>query len=203
MSAGVCGFASSLSADAACFGLAGCAIWASAEASWKVEATGFARGTGTGSADLAGAAAAITLAGAVFPRGAGAAAPSSSSSFDLLLNKEANRPGLLLLETSSPDSALFDVGERQLVALQRFAVGGNMHGAAVGEYPGQLVVVHARPVPDAAGIEMDERRPGGRIEPDAATLQAKPGGADLLERHFRNEEIDGVAEHVLAVAGHP
>ena len=78
-----------------------------------------------------------------------------------------------------------------------------MHGAAVGEYPGELVVVHARPVPDAAGIEMDERRSGGRIEPDAATLQPKPGGADLLERHFRNVEIDGVAEHMLAVAGHP
>ena len=62
-----------------------------------------------------------------------------------------------------------------------------MHGAAVGEHAGQLVVRHARPVPDAAGVEMDERRAGGRIEADAAALQAKPGGADLLERHARND----------------
>src|SRR5258708_9100654 len=69
ISAGVCGFGSAfsadacLSADAACFGFPGWTICASAEANWKVAATwGFARGVGTGSADLAGAAAAIQLA---------------------------------------------------------------------------------------------------------------------------------------------
>ena len=77
-----------------------------------------------------------------------------------------------------------------------------MHGAAVREYPGQLVVGHARPVADAAGIEMNERRSRGRIETDAAALQTKPGGTDLLERNVRNVEIHRMAEHVLAEAGH-
>ena len=77
-----------------------------------------------------------------------------------------------------------------------------MHGAAVGEYPDQLIVGHARPVADAAGVEMDERRSRRRIEADAAALQAQPGETDLLERHVRNVEIHGVAEHVLAEAGH-
>src|SRR5258708_16817840 len=74
ISAGVCGFGSAfsadacLSADAACFGFPGWTICASAEANWKVAATwGFARGVGTGSADLAGAAAADTLAPAGLP----------------------------------------------------------------------------------------------------------------------------------------
>ena len=76
-----------------------------------------------------------------------------------------------------------------------------MHGAAVGEYAGKLIVGHARPVPNAAGVEMDERRSRCRIEPDATALQTEPGEADLLERHVRNDEIHGVAEHVLAEAG--
>ena len=76
-----------------------------------------------------------------------------------------------------------------------------MDGAAIGEYPGQLIMRHARPVTDAAGIEMNERRSRGRIETDAATLQAKPGGADLLERNFGDIEVHRVAEHVLAEAG--
>ncbi len=78
-----------------------------------------------------------------------------------------------------------------------------MHGAAVREYPDQLVVGHARPVPDAAGIEMDERRSRSRIEADAAALQPQAGEADLLQRHVRNEEVHGVAEHMLAEARHP
>jgi len=163
MSAGVCGFASVFSADAACFGLAGCTLWASAEASWKVEATGFARGTGTGSADLAGAAEAITLAGEVFPRAAGALAPSSSSSFDLLLNKAANRPGLPLLETSSP-LPRFRCRPAPAHSLERFAVGGTCTVRPSGN---TRPADHSScaPVTDAAGIEMDERRSRGRIEP--------------------------------------
>src|SRR5258708_40006750 len=78
-----------------------------------------------------------------------------------------------------------------------------MHGTAVREHLGELIVRHSRPVPNAAGIEMDERRSRCRIEPDAAALQAKPGEADLLKRYVRNVEIHGVAEHVLAEAGHP
>src|SRR5665647_1293930 len=76
-------------------------ICASAEASWKVAPTGgLARGTGTASADLA-AADAVRLAGAGFSATA-ALAPLSSSSFDLLLNRDANRLGLLTVEASSP-----------------------------------------------------------------------------------------------------
>jgi hypothetical protein len=75
----------------------------SAEANWKVVASaGFARGIGTGSADLAGAADAIRLAGAVFSSVGTALAPSSSSSFDLPLKRRANRPGLLTVAASSP-----------------------------------------------------------------------------------------------------
>ena len=77
-----------------------------------------------------------------------------------------------------------------------------MHGAAVREDPGQLIVGHARPVPDVAGIEMDEGRSRGRIEADAAALQPQPGKADLLQRHVRDVEIHRVAQHVLAEAGH-
>src|SRR5216683_6773593 len=78
-----------------------------------------------------------------------------------------------------------------------------MHGAAVREHLGELIVRHSRPVPNAAGIEMDEGRSRCRVEPDAAALQAKPGEADLLKRYVRNVEIHGVAEHVLAEAGYP
>src|SRR5882757_941700 len=100
MSAGVCGFGSALIAAAAavCFDFPGWMIWVSAEASWKVAATdGFERGIGTGSVDLAGAADAIRPTGEVFGLTTGALAPSSSSSFDLPLNKAANRLGLLLV----------------------------------------------------------------------------------------------------------
>ena len=78
-----------------------------------------------------------------------------------------------------------------------------MHRASVREYAGQLIVGHARPVTDAAGIEMDERRSRCRVETDAAALQPKAGVTDLLERNVRNEEIHRVAEHMLAEAGHP
>src|SRR5450755_3421544 len=60
ISAGVCGFGSAFSADAAaaCLDFAGGTICASAEASCRVEPNrGFERGIGTASADLAGAAA--------------------------------------------------------------------------------------------------------------------------------------------------
>src|SRR5712664_2310068 len=105
MSAGVCGFASALSAEnawgstaAACFAFGDRTICMSAEASWNVEAlAGFARGIGTGSVDLAGRAAAIRPAEVDFWPAIGAAAPSSSSSFDLPPNNAANRLGLLLV----------------------------------------------------------------------------------------------------------
>src|ERR1700676_1592422 len=86
MSARACGFSSPFGAGGLHF--AGCAPCTSAEANWKVAATaGFARGNGTGSADLAGAAEAITLTGTVLTSVAAALAPSSSSSLDLPLNR--------------------------------------------------------------------------------------------------------------------
>src|ERR1700710_2360201 len=102
MSAGVSGFASLFAGDGAAAGFEGLpsgTICASADASWKVAAAaGLARGTGTGSADLAGTAAAIRLAADGFSGAEAVAPPSSSSSADdlPLLNREARRLGLLL-----------------------------------------------------------------------------------------------------------
>jgi len=56
-------------------------------------------------------------------------------------------------------------------------------------------------MPHAAGIHVHERRAGGRVEADAAALQAQADGAQLVERHAGNVEVRGVAEHVLAEAG--
>src|SRR3954447_1515282 len=101
ISAGVSGFGSVLAlAGAAGFAdLAAGTTCASADASWMVAASeGFERGTGTGSGDLAEAAATLTGAGLVERTGP----PSSSSSLDLPLNSEASRLGLLIDEASSP-----------------------------------------------------------------------------------------------------
>ncbi|MGY4482350.1 hypothetical protein ACVWWR_001541 [Bradyrhizobium sp. LM3.2] len=78
-----------------------------------------------------------------------------------------------------------------------------MDGAAVREDAGELVMRHARPVPDAAGVQMHEGRTGGRIEADAAALKAQAGKADLLQRHARNVEVHRMSQHVLAEARHP
>jgi len=77
-----------------------------------------------------------------------------------------------------------------------------MYRASIRKDAGQLIVRHARPVADAAGVEMDEGRSGGRVKTDAATLQPKPGEANLLKRHVRDVEIHRMAEHVLAEACH-
>ena len=99
-------------------------------------------------------------------------------------------------------AAALDVGAGQLIALHRTAIGGQVDGTSIREHPGELIVGHARPVTDAAGVEMDEGRSRGRVEADAAALQAEPGGADLLQRHVRDVEVHRVAEHVLAEARH-
>ena len=98
-------------------------------------------------------------------------------------------------------AVLADIGQRQRIAGQRPAVGGDMHGAAVGEHADQLLAGHARPVPHAAGVHVHERRAGGRIEADAAALQPQADDAQLSQRHAGNIKIHGVAEHVLAEAG--
>ena len=76
-----------------------------------------------------------------------------------------------------------------------------MHGAAVGEHFGQLVVGHARPVPDRAGIHVHERRAGGRIEADAAALQAQSHFAQFFQIDAGNGEIHRLAGDVIAVLG--
>src|SRR3569833_1755932 len=92
--------------------------------------------------------------------------------------------------------ATLDFGLRDIVSLQRMSIGGEMDRLAVWEHARELVVRHARPVPDVAGVEMHEGRPGFRVEADAAALQAKPGKTNLLKRHAGNEEIHRMAEHV-------
>src|SRR2546429_8703922 len=88
MSAGVCGFASVLSADdacastaAACFAFGGWTLCTSADASWNVEAAaGFARGVGTGGGGLAGRGAGVTAGGGDFWAAlGGGAAPAYSA----------------------------------------------------------------------------------------------------------------------------
>ena len=95
-------------------------------------------------------------------------------------------------------AAPLDVGESERIAAQRLAVRRNMHGAAIRENLDQLIVRHARPVPDGAGVHVHEGRAGGRIETDAAALQPKTNLADLLERHAGNEEVHRLAIDVLA-----
>ena len=163
---------------------------------------GLARGIGTGSADLAAAADGDDTGGG------GLLTHSRSGAFlvvfaaDLPLNRAARKPPGLLPDCAVAIAALLDVGAGELIALQRVAVGGDVHGAAVRKHPRQLVVGHARPVPDRAGVQMDEGRAGGRIEADAAALQTKAGGADIFQRHARNVEVHRMAQHVLGKPRH-
>ena len=62
---------------------------------------------------------------------------------------------------------------------------------------------HPRPVAHAADVHVDEGRAGRGIEADAAALQAQAGLADRLELDVRDEEVDRLAVHVLAVAWRP
>src|SRR5580704_742001 len=97
-------------------------------------------------------------------------------------------------------AALLDLGERQRVTLQRFAVARDLHGLAVREHTYELLVAHARPHPYAAGIHVDERRAGRRIEADAAARKPQADLAQMFEVNARDVEIHGAAEHVLAKA---
>ncbi len=100
-------------------------------------------------------------------------------------------------------SALLDIRQRDRIAGQRLAVGRDVHRAAVGEDACELVVAHARPVPHAADVEMDEGGAGGRVVADAAALQPEAGLALGFERYAGDEEVHGAAERVLAELGHP
>ena len=155
ISAGVCGLS-----VAACFeGWCGRnAVWTSADASLKAEA-GFGRGIGIESAEGAGVAEAAVVS--LVAWAAGEPSDSSSSSADLLRNSASRKFDGLLLDRAvviPVVAALLDVGLRQLIAGQRIAIGGDMHGAAIREDAHQLVVAHARPVPDTPGVEMNEGR---------------------------------------------
>ena len=52
-----------------------------------------------------------------------------------------------------------------------------------------------------AGVHVHEGRARGGIKADAAALRPQAGFAQLLERHARNVEVDGLAQHVLAELG--
>ncbi len=99
--------------------------------------------------------------------------------------------------------AALPLGHGDLIALlgQRLAVGGQVHGLAVGEEVLELGPGHARPGADRTGVEVDEGAAGGRVVADAADLLAHRHGAQLVERNARDEEIHGVALGVLAVLG--
>ncbi len=47
-----------------------------------------------------------------------------------------------------------------------------MYGATIGKHFYQLIMRHARPVANGAGIHVHERRARGRIKTDTTTLQA-------------------------------
>ena len=74
-----------------------------------------------------------------------------------------------------------------------------MQGLAVGEDLDQLLTAHPRPVPNRAGVHVNEV--GGRIEADATHLSAQADGAELGYRHAGDEEVHRLALHVLAVLG--
>ncbi len=92
------------------------------------------------------------------------------------------------------------LGQRLLIARQRLSVGGDVNGLLVGEHAHELVVGHARPVADAAGVQMDEIVAG--IEADAAALHAQAHHADGGQFHSRHVEVHGLAAHVLALFSH-
>jgi len=53
-----------------------------------------------------------------------------------------------------------------------------------------------------ADVQMHEGGTRGWIVPDAAALHPQPDVAQLLQRHAGDEEVHGLAQHVLAVLGH-
>ena len=76
-----------------------------------------------------------------------------------------------------------------------------MDGFAIWEEAGQLVMRHAWPVADASGIEMDERREGGWIIANAATLHLQTDFADLGDVGVCEIKIHRLAQHMLRVFG--
>ena len=76
----------------------------------------------------------------------------------LALEQRREEPGFADRRGTIATAALFDIGAGEFIALEWHAVGRDMHGAPVGEYLGELIVGHPRPVTDAASVEMDEWR---------------------------------------------
>ena len=208
ISAGVCGFGRSAEACATCFASAWTRawLWPPTRSVRRPRPAGWSRRP--------------ALRAASEPdRRISRAATAGRSGF-LVLDRNAGALVILVVRLAAPEqrreqarhladgcgivaiAAALDVGAGQLIALQRTAIGRQVDGTSIREHPGELIVGHARPVTDAAGIEMDERRSRGRVKADAAALQPEPRGADLLQRHVRNVEIHRVAEHVLAEARH-
>jgi len=169
ISAGVCGLPSDFSGDvaAACLDFAG---WASAR---RRRPAGKSRQSGVRARHrhrigrFGGSHQPVEQA---FRRNR-ALASSSSSSLDLPLNKAANSP--VCPFTKHRRRVSQRPARARLIAFQRVASDGTCT-VRRREHLAELIMRHSRPVPNAAGIEMDEGRSRCRIEPDAAALQAKP-----------------------------
>ncbi len=99
--------------------------------------------------------------------------------------------------------AAFPLGHGDLVALlgERRAVGGQVHGLAVREDFLELGAGHARPGAHRAGVQMHEGAAGGRIVADAAHLLLHGGGPQLGQGNAGNEEVHGIAAHMLGIVG--
>ncbi len=77
-----------------------------------------------------------------------------------------------------------------------------MQRLAVREHAHQFLPADARPMAHIADVQMHEGGTRGWIVPDAAALHPQPDVAQLLQRHAGNEEIHGLAQHVLAFLRH-
>ena len=65
--------------------------------------------------------------------------------------------------------------------------------------PRQLIMAHARPMADTAGIKMNEGRVGCRVIADAATLHPQPDIANGVDGNVRQIKIHRLAEHMLGI----
>ena len=99
-------------------------------------------------------------------------------------------------------AARLNLGQRELVILQRNAIGRQMHGFSVGKNPAELIAGHARPGAHRADIQMHEGRAGRGVIADAAMLEAHRDLAHLRHGNAGDVKIHRVAARVLAILGH-
>ena len=94
-------------------------------------------------------------------------------------------------------AARLDLGPRFFIARHGLAARRQMHGLAIREQTRKLVLAHARPGPDIADVQMDERRASGRIIADAAPLQAHGDLAHTRHWDVQIMHVHRLSEHVL------